>query len=222
MSRTFKFRAAALSVCAALLATGSLMAQDIALPKPATSGGMPLMEALAKRHSGRAYLPKELPKQELSDLLWAAFGINREDGKRTAPSARNYQEIDIYVMMKSGVYVYDAKADKLVQKSKDDIRASVGIQPFVKDAPVVLLYVADLAKMAEGGKGENRMALAHADSGFISQNVYLYCASKGLSTVVLGLIKRAELAKILNLPEDAYIITYGQSLGYPDPARAMR
>lgn len=214
---------ALVAIVSAALAGFAAFAQDIALPKPATSGGLPLMDALAKRSSHRAFLPKELSNQELSDLLWAADGVNRENGKRTAPSAMNLQEIDVYVLLKSGVYLYDAQGNKLVQKSKEDARPFAGRQPFAKEAPVSLVYVADYARMKERVPDEsNRLRWANVDAGFVSQNVYLFCASKGYATVVLAFVDAAALAPKLGLKDGEQEVLYSQPLGHPDPARIQR
>ena len=170
-----------LSIFVAAFIAGSLFAQSIDLPAPQKTGGMPLMDALAKRSTARAFDSKELSPQQLSSLLWAAFGINRPDGKRTAPSARNFQETDIYVLLKSGAYVYSAKSNKLDLVVAEDIRALGGTQAFVKDAPVTLVFVADLSKMGKGSN-EDKKNTANIDVGYISQNAYLFCASEGLVT----------------------------------------
>src|SRR5512136_3036653 len=136
-----------LSLMAVALIGGSLSAQTLDLPAPQKSGGMPLMEALAKRSTARAFATKDLSPQQLSSLLWACFGINRPDGKRTAPSANNRQETDIYVLLKSGAYVYDAKSNELNQVVAEDIRSLSGKEEFVKDAPVTLVFVAGVSKM---------------------------------------------------------------------------
>ena len=118
--------------------------KPLLLPAPQTSGGKPLMQALKDRHSTREFSPEKLPPQVLANLLWAAFGINRPDtGKRTAPSAMNWQEIDVYVATAEGLYVYDPKGNKLDPVLAEDVRGATGMQPFVKDAPVDLVYVAD-------------------------------------------------------------------------------
>src|ERR1039457_4099054 len=119
-----------LSLLFAIFVTGLIFAQSIDLPAPQKTGGMPLMDALAKRSTARAFDSIELSPQQLSSLLWAAFGINRPDGKRTAPSARNFQETDIYVLLKSGAYVYNAKSNKLDLVVAEDIRALGGTQAF--------------------------------------------------------------------------------------------
>lgn len=195
------------------LISGIIKSQDISLPAPQKTGGMPLMEALSTRMTSRAFSTRELSLQQLSDLLWAAFGINRPDGKRTAPSARNFQETDIYVLMQQGVYVYDPKSNKLVQKLAEDIRFMGGTQDFVKEAPVTLVYVADLAKMGQASTGD-KLQTAYIDVGFISQNVYLYCASEGLATGARGMVDRTALGPKLSLGTDQAIII-AQSVGYP-------
>ncbi|HOL71874.1 MAG TPA: SagB/ThcOx family dehydrogenase [Bryobacteraceae bacterium] len=197
-------------VVAMLLCAATVPAQDlkpIPLPKPQTEGGKPLMQALKERKSTREFSQQKLSPQVLSNLLWAAFGINREDGRRTAPTASNRQEIDIYVVMEEGAYRYDPKANQLEPVAKGDLRKATGTQDFVAQAPVNLVYVADLAK-------QKNSDWAYADTGFIAQNVYLYCASEGLATVVRGMVPREPLAKALNLRPDQRI-TLGQTVGYP-------
>ena len=172
------------------------------------------MQALKERRTMRAFSPKELPLQIISDMLWAANGINRpESGHRTAPSAMNMQEIDIYVSMAGGLYLFDAKNNILAPVLAEDIRALTGGQPFVKDAPVNLIYVADLSKMSKLPADAADFYSA-TDTGFISENVYLYCASAGLATVVRGHVDRAALAKAIKLRADQKIIL-AQTVGYP-------
>ena len=159
------------TLLAVLFAT-ALAAQDIDLPAPHRTGGMPLMEALANRHSSRDFDSRELPKQTLSNLLWAAWGYNRAD-KRTAPSSRDKQEIELYVAMKGGLYRYDAA------KTPDEL-----------------------------------IAATYANTGFIAQNVYLFCASESLATVVRAMVDRDKLAAAMALPDDS-MITLVQTVGYP-------
>ncbi len=194
---------------------GAQELKDIALPAPKTEGGKPLMQALKARQTSREYDVKKIPLQTLSDMLWAAFGINRADsGKRTAPSTRNWQEIEIYVVMEEGAYVYDAKANSLKAVSGGDFRKMTGSQEFVFAAPVNLVFVADTTKM-KGASPEDQALYAGADTGFICQNVYLFCASEGLATVVRGLIgDKKALAGALKLPAEKKIIL-AQTVGYP-------
>ncbi|UCH36708.1 MAG: nitroreductase family protein [Armatimonadota bacterium] len=188
--------------------------KPIELPKPRTEGGMPLMEALKARQTNRSFSPQKLPEQVLSDLLWAACGVNRPDvGKRTAPSAMNWQEVDVYVALADGVYLYDTKAHRLEPVLADDLRVMTGTQGFVKDVPVNLVYVADLARM-KGASDRDKVFYSAADTGFIAQNVYLYCASEGLATVVRGLVNRPALKDAFNLRPDQEVIL-AQSVGYP-------
>jgi SagB-type dehydrogenase family enzyme len=183
------------------------------LPAPRTIGGRPLMEALQNRKSTREFKTSPLPMQVLSNLLWAADGVNRPDGRRTAPSASNRQEVDIYVATAEGLYLYEAQGERLNALQADDLRGATGTQPFVKDAPVNLVYVADFARMGSVSQ-EDKVLYSAADTGFISQNVYLFCASEGLATVVRGSVDRPEMAKALRLrPEQRIILA--QSVGYP-------
>jgi SagB-type dehydrogenase family enzyme len=188
--------------------------KTIQLPAPQMDGGMPLMKALKLRCTTREYSGAALSLQELSNLLWAACGINRpESGKRTAPTARNMQEIDVYAALADGLYLYDAKGNALILAVAQDLREATGKQPFVKDAPVNLVFVADYAKMGDGAK-EMKDFYSATDTGYISQNVYLYCASAGLGTVVRGMVDRDALAKAMNLRADQKVIL-AQTVGYP-------
>lgn len=192
-----------------LFSTSALLAEDIRLPEPRRSGGMPLMEALAQRRTERDFSSEPLPPQMLSDLLWASFGINRPDGKRTAPSARNMQEIDIYVALPEGLYLYDPAENKLTHVLDDDLREQVGRQPFTQRAPVGLIFVADESRM----RGDKAFYAA-VDTGYISQNTYLFCASEGLHTVALGMVDKPLLHRLMGLREDQKIILT-QPVGFP-------
>jgi len=204
-------------VFSTLLSPVLILAQElkpIVLPAPQTDGGKPLMQVLKDRHSTREFSPEKLPPQMLSNLLWATFGINRPDtGKRTAPSAMNWQEIDVYVAMADGLYVYDAKGNKLDPVVGEDVRGATGVQPFVKDAALDLVYVADLAKTGKATE-EERNFYTGADVGVIAQNVYLFCASEGLNVVVRGSVNREALAKIMKLRPNQKILL-SQTVGYP-------
>jgi SagB-type dehydrogenase family enzyme len=187
-------------------------AKVVALPTPRTEGGMPLMQALKIRSSTRGFSQKDLSPQTLSDLLWAGFGISRADGKRTAPSARNMQEIDIYVAKADGLFRYNAKENVLELIVPEDIREATGKQDFVKSAPINLIYVADLAKTGKtGATTDSWVAL---DTGFIAENVYLFCASEGLATVVRGMFESEKLSQAMKLKVDQKIILT-QTIGYP-------
>jgi nitroreductase len=184
----------------------------VTLPPPQTDGGMPLMKALRLRASSRAFAPDPLPLQTLSNLLWAAWGINRpQEGKRTAPSARNWQDVDVVVVNATGAYLYDAKANVLKPMVAGDLRPLTGVQDFVEEAPVDLLLVAD-ASRAQGGQDPG--PLAYADAAFIAQNVYLFCASEGLAVVVRASFDGPALAKALKLSETQKVLL-AQTIGYP-------
>ena len=194
---------------------GTLFAQDLPLPAPQQSGGMPLLETLAKRSTTRDFVSRDLSRQQLSTLLWSCFGINRLDGKRTAPSAKNCQETDIYVILKTGAYVYEAKSHRLVLVTKADLRSLAGTQAFATNAPVTLVFVADLAKMGTSSN-EEKKRFANIDVGYISQNAYLFCASEGLATVARASVDQKALGVELKLRPDQMIVL-GQSVGCAKP-----
>ena len=203
---------AVLVICPRFISAGEL--KPIQLLQPQMEDGSPLMRVLKDRRSLRAFSAEKLPMQVLSDMLWAACGVNRpESGKRTAPSAVNRQEIDAYVATSDGLYLYDAKGHMLKPVLAEDIRAMTGLQPFVQEAPVNLVYVADFSKMGQATT-EDKEFYSATDTGIISQNVYLYCASEGLATVLRGLIDRQALAKAMGLRPDQKIIL-AQSVGCP-------
>jgi SagB-type dehydrogenase family enzyme len=222
MTRTLRDRLAKLrdialkaALAAVLLAIATVAAQggDLVLPSPQTDGGKPLMQALKERRTTRSLDAQPLPPQVLSNLLWAAFGVNRADGRRTAPSARNWQEIDIYVAAADGLHLYDARAHALRRISAEDLRAFAGTQEHAREAAVTLVYIADERRMGRVDD-ETRRTYAAADAGFIAQNVYLFCASEGLGTVVFASIDRERFARAAGLrPEQR--ITLAQSVGYP-------
>jgi SagB-type dehydrogenase family enzyme len=188
--------------------------KPVKLPPPHADGGKPLMQALKDRASSRDFSSEKLPIQVLSDLLWAACGVNRADtGKRTAPSAKNWQEIDVYVAAEEALYLYDAKEHQLLTVLEEDIRADTGKQGFVKTAPINLVYVADFSKIG-AGNNEDKIFYSAADTGFISQNVYLFCASSGLATVVRGYVDKSALEKKMGLRPDQKVIL-AQTVGYP-------
>jgi nitroreductase len=174
-------------------------------------GGKPLLQALRERTSRREFAPDPLPPQVLSNLLWAAWGINRpESGKRTAPSAMNRQDTDVYVALPDALYRYEPKEHRLLPVVKGDLRTLTGGQPFVAGAPLNLIYVSHVG----GGTAEDRLIWGGAHAGFISENVYLFCASEGLATVVRGMVNREPLAKAMRLGADDRIIL-AQTVGYP-------
>ena len=186
----------------------------IQLPPPQTEIGKPLMQVLQQRQTSRGFDSKPLPRQELANLLWAADGINRpESGKRTAPSAMNWQEVDVYVALPEALYLYEAKTHTLAPVVGKDLREATGKQSFVKDAPLNLVYVVDLARMKNASESDKQL-YSSADVGFIAQNVYLYCASQGLAVVVRGSIDRTALSRLMKLRSEQRIIL-AQTVGYP-------
>ncbi len=188
--------------------------KPIKLPVPQTEGGLPLMQALKERKSMREFSSRELPLQAISDMLWAACGISRpESGKRTAPTAKDMQEIDVYVAKADGLYLYDAKNNMLIPMMAGDVREMTGMQPFVKYAPINLIFVADLAKMG-GMSADAADFYAATDTGYVSENVYLYCASTGLATVVCGWIDKPAMEKAMKLRDNQKVIL-AQTVGYP-------
>ena len=204
--------AALLCVGAAGLAAAAAQ-EAVSLPAPDRAGGKPLMQALQDRRSLRDFSPGPLTPRQLSDLLWAAFGINRpENDHRTAPSAKNAQEMDLYVAMADGLFRYDAKPHRLVRVSGDDVRRLTSGQDFAKVAPVALIYVADFTRFKDTTEAD-ALLYAAFDAGCISENVYLYCASAGLATVVHDLDRRP-LAAQMELGEGQHIIM-AQAVGAP-------
>ena len=170
------------------------------------------MQALASRHSSRDFAPDPLPLPLLSNLLWAAFGVNRPDGGRTAPSAINAQEVDLYVALPAGAYRYDPAAHRLRRVTATDIRRVTGYQDFVDQAPMDLVFVADHARMKLVPVAM-RTRYASVAAGAITQNVYLYAASAGLATVIRAWIDRAAIAEALGLTHDQEVLL-SQTVGY--------
>jgi nitroreductase len=227
--RDFLKVSAATSIAMASKDITSVFAQElkpIQLLPPQLDGGRPLMQVLKDRKSSRAYTKEKIPLQVLSNLLWAAFGINRpERGMRTAPSGGNRQDIDIYVAIAEGVYVYDAKANLLNPVVAEDVRSLSGRQypppgvpvnlvPPLDEAPVNLIYVYDGLKKSKLGSEEENLYQAFNHTGYISQNVYLFCASEGLATIVRLWFDKPALEKKMKLRSEQYAYLV-QSVGYP-------
>ena len=186
----------------------------IQLTEPDKTLDVSLMQALNDRKSEREFSDKQLSLEELSTLLWAANGINREDGKRTAPSAVNSQDIDIYVCMASDAYLYDAKLNQLTRITTEDLRPAVcGRQPM--EAPVFLVMVADLSRYPEGLASQRQLVESFAcmDAGYVSGNIGLYCAAAQLATVPRASMDKEALAKALNL-KDTQIPILNNPVGY--------
>ncbi|MGD9491866.1 MAG: SagB/ThcOx family dehydrogenase [Bacteroidales bacterium] len=192
----------------------SLSSQSvIKLPDPVTTGGKPLMDALSERHSGREFVDSAMSDQQMSNLLWAAYGVNRaESEKRTAPSARNMQEFDIYLALKKGLYRWNSENNQLELLKAGDFRGRIGRQTFVASASLVLIFVADYSRMGKMEEASKEFYSA-ADCGYISQNVYLFAASENLSTVVLGSVERESVAMLLGLKSSQKIV-FAQPVGF--------
>lgn len=212
-----------ISAVVAVWFSSAAVAQEltpIKLLPPDTKGGKPLMQCLKDRRTDRSFSARKLPVEVLSNLLWAACGVNRaESGKRTAPSASNRQEISVYSVMEEGLFLYNAKTHVLEPVLKNDLRrnTTVFLQPeksSVDRAPLQLIYVADYSRMSFYTNDEEKKFYSAADTGFIAQNVYLYCASFGLSTVVRGMVDRDTLAKDMKLGNRQKVLLV-QAVGYP-------
>ena len=188
-------------------------------PLPQINLDFPLMKALQMRRTRRKWNGAPLSDQHLSNLLWAACGVTqnatkRSKSKRTAPSASNSQAVKIYVAKPDGLYLYDETNHQLIQYGTKDIRNHIGTQKMMHSAPVGLIYVSDFSKLKSYlAKNEQRKWIVSAsDTGFISQNVYLYCAAANLNTAVLGLVNREKLHAVMELKEQEHVI-YTQVLG---------
>lgn len=186
----------------------------IKLNAPNMENSATLMTALQNRQTNRSFSSQELGWQQLADLLWAANGVNRTDnGKRTAPSARNAQEIDIYAFTSAGVFLYDAPNHQLKRIADNDCRAGLYDRGNFGKAPLILVYVGNFDKM-QGFNEEARNFYSATDVGFVSQNVYLYCATQNLNTVVCGSFNHDHAAKVLNVKNGKPLLA--QPVGYPE------
>jgi SagB-type dehydrogenase family enzyme len=188
--------------------------QSIKLNAPNKTKGTAVMKALSDRHSEREFGTKELSLQDISDLLWAANGINRQGGMRTAPSAMNRQEIDVYLINKDGAYLYDAATSTLKAVAKGDYRKAVAGsgQEFAAEAPVCLVLVANLEKLGDP-KSDNTRWIAAMDAGIVCQNINIYCSAAGLATVPRATMDKEELKKVLKL-SDTQLLTLNNPVGY--------
>ncbi len=185
----------------------------VPLSRPTHTGGLPLYAALAQRRSTRVYSNCPLPAQILSNLLWAAYGINRPGGQRTAPYWRHAMVVDVYAALSDGVWRYDAERHALLLHLPQDIRALMGRKDFIGSAPLDLLYVAQGERMAELSAAEQRLC-ASVDAAFIGENIYLCAASQGLGTVFRDGIDHAQLERALQLERNQFV-TFAQTVGYP-------
>lgn len=188
-------------------------AQDINFPEPDRDGGMPLMKTLNQRHTSREFAPTELSPELMGNLFWAACGTTRGT-YRTAPSAVNWQEVRAYAVTKDGIYLYHEQDHYLEKLIDGDYREFTGTQSFVKDAPLTIVLVADYSRMRREMTDEDRLKYSWADAAYISQNIYLFCASENLNTGVRALVDRDVLREKMQLPE-THRIVFAQSVGYP-------
>lgn len=188
-------------------------ADILTLPAPDKGGGLPLMDALARRQSAREFASTALEPKLLSNLLWAAWGVNREAGGRTAPSALDAQEIDLYLALPEGAYLYDAAAHVLRRVAAADLRRVTGYQDFVDEAPLDLVFVADHGRMRMVPAAQ-RESFASVAAGAVAQNVYLFAAANGLATVIRAWIDRTAIADALGLTHDQQVLL-SQTVGWP-------
>ena len=196
--------------------TVGLLAQDIKLPTPQTTGGATLREALSKRCSSRKYTGASLSTQQLSNLLYAACGMNRKDVKKlTIPTARNAQDLVLYAATKDGIYRYDAASHTLILQKKGDFRQNFGMQKemFAK-AAVVLIYTSDLKKLNFGVSDAEKKIYAGVHAGFAMQNVGLFCAAEKLGNVIIGSYDRKSTPELLSLQKEQPVLMV-QLVGIP-------
>jgi nitroreductase len=190
----------------------------IKLNPPDLNGGISLMQALKKRKTNRDISDKKVTLQQLSDLLWAADGINRPEGKRTSPAAMGIYCVDIYVVLPEGVYLYDSAKHELKPAAKGDFRKLAGMQDFVFIAPVNLVYIFTLRNPKNSlapspVPEEKRKIWGDVEVGCMVQNVYLYCASQGLASVVRGMVDQKKFSEIAKVKPEQIIVA--QTIGYP-------
>ena len=200
-------------VMAVVVATSLTMtAEDKMLPAPDMTAGTTVMKAMANRRSIRKYTERKLTEQELSNLLWAAMGKNREDGRRTAPTCRNFQEIRLFVFDAEGVSEYHPATHSLTPCVVGDYRYLLAAgQDFVKTAPICLVMIADMSKF--GNVDERAKMMASVDAGIVSQNISVACAGLGFATVPRAMMQAADIVKLLNL-SDSHIAIMNNPVGF--------
>lgn len=200
----------------ALMSTSCLAQNSIVLPKPSMDNKVTLMQALQSRHSAREYADKQIPDDVLSTVLWAACGINRpSEGKITAPSAINAQDIQVYVVRKDGTYLYQPKDNSLQKVSSKDLRSAVaGRQSFAASAPVSLVLVSNHNKFPQQIPNEAKVRMGVVDAGYVSENICLACSALGLNTVPRMTMDIETLKKELGL-DDNYDLVLNSQIGYP-------
>ena len=183
------------------LFTSNALAEDIRLPEPDKTGKTTLMQALEDRHSDREFSDREVDEKTLSSILWAAYGVNRDDGKRTIPTAKDTKDLSIYVFTKNGIWLYDADNNLLKQQSDQNHMDVFQKQEYMATVPVVLVYT---------GSTDDYAAM-HAGASY--QNVGLFAAANGMANIVRGFYDREELPAILKLPKGQRVIIT-QAIGW--------
>jgi len=206
-----------LLLSAAIFAAAALQAQTmktIKLNQPNKERGSVIMKALSERRSVREYSDKKLSHQDLSDLMWAANGISSSDGKRTAPTARNDQDIDVYVIMQEGAYLYVPESNELTPVAEGDFRPQLADrQEFVNNVPVCLLIVSDYSRF-KGLPEAMQKQFGALDAGMVSQNISLFCSGSGLVTVPRAYMQKDNIKKSLKL-KDSQEPLLNHPVGYP-------
>ncbi|MBN1387019.1 MAG: SagB/ThcOx family dehydrogenase [Bacteroidales bacterium] len=202
-----------LTLTLSIISISIINAQDIQFPQPDRDGGMPLMKALNLRKTSREFSPRDLTVELMGNLFWAACGTTRGT-YRTVPSAVNWQEVRAYAVTKEGIYLYHDRGHYLEKLIDGDFREYTGTQSFVKDAPLTIVLVADYSRMRREMTEEDRLKYSWADAAYISQNIYLFCASENLNTGVRALIDRDLLREKMQLP-DTHRIVLAQCVSYP-------
>jgi len=200
----------------AFLYAFTIQAQELEVIKlnaPDKTRGSAIMKALNDRQSIREYAADKIKPQDLSDLLWAANGINRPDGKRTAPSCRDFRDVVVYAVLPEGAYLYDAQEHALIPVSAGDYRGAVAAgQAFAKEAPLSIVLVADMTKY--GNMSESSKLMAAIDVGIVCQNINVACAGLGLVTVPRGTMDHETLKSALKLA-DNHLLLINNPVGYP-------
>lgn len=210
-----KYLLIAVLAFASCLNINAQSSSNIQLNDPVKTGGLSVMEAFANRQSSSEFADKELSMQDLSNLLWAANGINRENGKKTAPSAQNSQDIDIYVALPKAVYKFDAQSNNLVFIAEGDYRSLAGGKKDTPLPPSILYLVADASKYKPSAYNtmEHITDMNKVDAGIVSQNISVFCSGMGLGTKPRAQMNHAELKKVLKLNDNQSLIL-NHPIGY--------
>jgi len=199
--------AAGIGLCMLLWSSGNEVSKssqgDWKLPAPKKKGKVSLEEALSLRRSSKeGFSSKELKEEEIGQILWAARGVNRPEGKLTSPSAAGRYAVSVYVATREGTFLYIPETHSLSLVDKKDIRKDVGTQEHVKTAPVILMFVADFSKLPEGFPNERKLSLTSAEAGTIGENVYLQCAALKLGACFVASVDKEFLKTALNFGEE--------------------